>query len=308
MCRLAGAFLVVAAALVVAADGGDEFRLAGTVIHPPISEMSGIAKSRTYENTWWVHNDSGDSARIFAIDAGGTPIVPPFLSGKYVAGPTEDGVGEWPGNEIHLAANLDWEDIVLADGKLYVADMGNNGNCRRDLGVYVVNEPNPRQTKSMRVLRHLPIRYPEQRKFPPREWHYDCEAVFHSDGNLYFLTKHRVAGQVNRGEPGTRLYRLDTEHTDRENVLTFLQSRDDLILPTAADLSPDGNRLAVLTVVSLWVFEKPDSGDRWLNGDARKIQLPRDRTLQAEGVTWDDDTTIRICNEQGDIFTILLEK
>ena len=81
---------------------------------------------------------------------------------------------------------------------------------------------------------------------------------------------------------------------------------DDVILPTAADLSPDGKRLAVLTVVSLWVFERPPEGDRWLSRPSRKLALPRERTLQAEGVTWDDDETIRICNEQGDLFTIPL--
>jgi hypothetical protein len=33
------------------------------VPHKPIDEMSGIARSRTYEGVYWVHNDSGDRAR-----------------------------------------------------------------------------------------------------------------------------------------------------------------------------------------------------------------------------------------------------
>ena len=43
----------------------------------------------------------------------------------------------------------------------------------------------------------LPIRYPDQTRFPAKKWHFDCECLFVSDKKLYFLTKHRVAGQVN---------------------------------------------------------------------------------------------------------------
>ena len=36
-----------------------------------ISELSGVAKSAQYDDAFWVHNDSGDDARIFAIDSEG---------------------------------------------------------------------------------------------------------------------------------------------------------------------------------------------------------------------------------------------
>ena len=52
---------------------------AGEITHGPLAEVSGIAKSQTYEDTYWVHNDSGDEARLFAIRADGSVIVPPFL-------------------------------------------------------------------------------------------------------------------------------------------------------------------------------------------------------------------------------------
>src|SRR4051794_31240901 len=40
----------------------------GTVTDPAIDEASGIAASRANPGRWWVHNDSGDSARFFLID------------------------------------------------------------------------------------------------------------------------------------------------------------------------------------------------------------------------------------------------
>ena len=118
---------------------------------------------------------------------------------------------------------------------------------------------------------------------------------------------HRILGQISQGERGTKLYRLDSEHSGRENVLTLIEKRDDLALPTAADLSPDGRRLAVLTAASLWIFTKPSEGDGWLTGAARRIDLPREKTKQAEAVSWDDDENLRVANEQREIYTVPLK-
>ena len=52
------------------------FELIGHVSTRNIDEASGIVKSSRYPDTYWVHNDSGDSARIFAIHANGTVIAP----------------------------------------------------------------------------------------------------------------------------------------------------------------------------------------------------------------------------------------
>jgi hypothetical protein len=288
--------LPVLVLLASAQEAEDPFVHLGQVGFKHATEISGLVKSPTYPDTYWVHNDSGDEARLIALDGKGEVILPPW------AGLPD----QWPGHRLRVAANYDWEDITAGDGNLYVADMGNNGNARRDLGVYVVCEPNPRAIEWMRPLKWIPIRYPDQKEFPAREWHFDCEAVFFADGKLYFLTKHRADRQINRGERGTKLYRLDTQHTDRVNVLTLVEKNAELAMPTAADVSPDGKKLAVLTVLALWVFEKPESGDKWLSGKARKALLPRARTKQAEAVCWDDDETLRLANEQRDLFRVKL--
>jgi hypothetical protein len=260
----------------------------GETEHAPINEMSGIVRSRTYEDVWWVHNDSGDEPRLFAIDATGAAIVPEWMKKDFHVGKKKGAKRPlWPGLRLLAAAHVDWEDIALADGMLYVADVGNNGNARRDLGVYVLPEPNPRATDRMRPLRFLPVRYPDQDAFPPARWHFDCEAVFTCDGKLWFLTKHRTNAH-DRFERGTKLYRLDTAHTDRENVLTLVDRHPVLALPTGADLSPDGKRLAVLTALSLWVFERPTDGRR--GSPARRSGSPclaseRNRRRRSAGTT-----------------------
>ncbi|MEX2488260.1 MAG: hypothetical protein WD356_01895 [Pseudomonadales bacterium] len=205
-----------------------------------------------------------------------------------------------------MAANIDWEDIAVGEEMIYVAETGNNGNARRDLGVYVIPEPNPRAVARTRALKFIPFRYPEQEHFPAKQWHYDSEAMFVFDGTLYFLTKHRQPGEISAWEPGTNLYRLDTMRPDKFNTLTPVDSHQDVSLVTAADLSPDGEHLAILCYTNLWVFERPGEGDKWLSAPARMIPLQPGKTKQAEAVTWADKDTLIIGNEESELFRVKL--
>jgi len=276
-----------------------------SVAHPPLNEISGIIRSQSYPDVWWVHNDSGDVPRLFAINAQGQPIMPGWLDDRYYAEEFQEGKKPWPGIPMMNSANIDWEDIAIDDGKLYIADVGNNGNARRDLGIYVVNEPNPRAIDRARPTTFIPIRYPDQDAYPPTDWNYDCEAVFVHAGKLYFLTKYRADGRWDKITYGTSLYRLDTTDTDVVNELTLISRLDDLrIVPTAADLSPDRQRLAVLSYDGVWVFQATEGSDDWLGGRILRVELPPHQLKQAEAICWDDDTTLRIANEQRDLFTL----
>ena len=140
----------VSLSLFVFADADQLLEKTGSVTFGPISEMSGIVKSKQYDDVYWVHNDSGDKPRLFALDANWKVIIPPFLKSGYASTSEQHAKSEadskmkgWPGNTIEAASNIDWEDITTDGDMLYVADMGNNGNARRDLGVYVIPEPNP---------------------------------------------------------------------------------------------------------------------------------------------------------------------
>ena len=268
----------------------------------PITEMSGIVKSKRFEDVFWVHNDSGDSARLFAINGKGKVLYPGYLN---VYGEvSEEGKKEWAGHKIYLAANLDWEDITVDEEMIYIAEMGNNGNARRDLGVYVVPELNPRQVGGTRVLKYLPIRYPEQQEFPAKKWHYDSEAIFTFKGKLYFITKHRPVGQIDQFEKGAILYRLNTKYTDRFNTLKRVDDHGEMEAITGADKSPNGNLLAVVGYQQLWIFDLPRRGSRLLSSAARFLELDKQHTGQIEAVAWQDNETILIGNEGREIFSI----
>lgn len=281
----------------------------GRVLHPPIDEMSGIVKSQQYENVWWVHNDSGDQPRLFALDSTGSVHMNPQLKDRYAVGAEADtsSLPPWPGLRLDAAKHVDYEDIALSNGVLYVGDIGNNLQMRRDLGIYVVPEPHFYSERT-RPLKYLRIAYPDQETYPAKEWHFDAEGLFVADGRLHLLTKRwTLQSGALRPEPGTTLYRLDTEHPNQVNMLTRVDARADIPPPTAAALSPSGDRLAVLSPPSLWIFPRPDDGLHWLSTEPRRIDLPGERLRQAEAVTWDGPHTLRITNEQRDVFVLSLD-
>jgi len=267
--------------------------------------MSGIVRSRWQEHVWWVHNDSGDEPRLFAIDSTGAVHVAPWHAGDYASGAGADTSDKpvWPGVQLGAAAHIDYEDIAVEDSVLYLGDIGNNGNARRDLGIYVLREPFYYDRRT-RPVKHLSIAYPDQEAFPALEWHFDAEALVVDDGTPYLLTKHRERAENTALVPGTKLYRLDTAHPHQANVLTKVDEHASIPPPTGAALSPGGGRLAVLGYVSVWVFPRPADDTHWLSTEPRRISLPAERLGQAEAVTWDDDRTLRVANEQGAVFVL----
>ena len=269
-----------------------------------LNELSGLVKSRRFDDVYWAHNDSGDQARLFAIDHLGKIIFPSFLAGEFHGEVSARGKTPWPGLPILVAANVDWEDIAIDAEHLYIADMGNNGNARRDLGVYVIPEPNPRAAELTRPVSFLPIRYPEQREYPAKLWHYDSEALFVFQDKLYFITKHRQPGKIDKFEVGAVLYRLDTRYTDRFNILTRVDTHSAMSVATGADLSPDGRYLAVISYRDLWLFEKPGANDQWLSGTAYRLPLPWRESKQVEAVAWADNEQLVIGNEEGELYWI----
>lgn len=244
---------------------------------PAIDESSGLVASRRFPGLYWTHNDSGGAPVIFAVDR----------EGKLVGKPVR----------VLGAKNVDWEDIAAdGDGNLWIADIGNNLNFRTDLCLYVLPEPDPRVVEEARVSRRIDIRYPDQHLFPPPNWEYDAEALFVAHGKPYILTKHR-------GSSTTKLYRLDSESGGRSSPLTLVGAFDVGGMVTGADASPDGRRLVVLAYTAIWRFEVA-SGDDWFAGKVRWLPISAD---QCEGVCFDADGSVVLCNEERRIFRVAIE-
>ena len=90
-----------------------------------IDESSGLAASSYGDGIVYTFNDSGDTARFFAVNASGATVAIYTLKG---------------------ATNHDWEDMDAgtdASGKpvLYFGDIGDNSSKRTEIDVYQVPEP-----------------------------------------------------------------------------------------------------------------------------------------------------------------------
>ena len=269
-----------------------------------MEELSGLAVSRTYPGIVWGHGDSGQPPVLWALDLErGELAFPPYLAKKF-----DDGAS-WPGLTLEGASNIDWEDLTTLNGWLYLGEFGNNGNARRDLGLWALPEPNPRATERQRPAFFLPFHYPEQQRFPAETWVFDAEALFADPERnaLYLITKHRKAGDVRRFIPGAKLYRIPLDGAGRASTaLTLVDQHEEMTAVTAAELSPSGAWLAVLTYRTLWLFPRPPAGEQWLSGPAYSRPLPFLETRQAEALSWRDDTTLLLGNEEGRLWTVTL--
>jgi hypothetical protein len=266
--------------------------LIGEVKFDAVDEMSGIVKSRRFKNTYWVHNDSGDSARFFAIRRNGDPIQPATKMA-------------YSGILVPDATNIDWEDITIDGDTLYLCDVGNNLNMRRDLTIYSVKEPNPEKERNAPLLARIPISFPDQTEFPPSKlWNFDCEAVAAHRGKLYFVTKWRASAR----EPGNgaSIYVLDKPRKDGEsNIVKKLDTNANLGgWVTGADISPDGKRIALLVQApkaGVWIFDMT-KGPRILSHPLGYVSFAKAR--QCEAICWDSPTRLIVTNEQREIFEV----
>ena len=236
-----------------------------------LSEASGIAASRRTAGLLWAHNDSGDPV-IVAIDSQGG-----IKSKVRVTGATVD----------------DWEDIAVGPcppgSCLYIADIGDNSGSRKHVTLYRVTEPAPTDTAT-KPAEAFHATYPDGP--------HDAEALFVlGESDVFILTK---------GDPGpVALYKLQaplkpgtTSQMQRIGgpVATGrIEAKD---RPTAADVSPDGQWVAVRTTKWIAFYRTSDlTAGRWrevFRADVSELDEPR-----GEGVAFVDNNTLVLVGEAG---------
>lgn len=250
-----------------------------------VNESSGFAASTRHPGLVWTHNDSGDGPRLYALTSDGKLWHGSPPGGILVAG----------------ASAVDWEAITLdGSGNLVIGDVGNNDNIREDLTVHFLPEPDPAGAPTVRVQRSVRVRYPDQLRFPPDLRNFDCEAIFWYRERLHFLTKHR-------SDSDTKLYRLDQELPfPKASTLTLIGSHPIRGAVTAADCSPDGRRLAVLTYGAVSLFEPAPGAVNPLNGVVSTLSV---RMGQCEAICLEaSGDSVLVGNEAGDLFRIPLSQ
>ena len=251
---------------------------------PARDEVSGIIKSIKFEDTYWVHGDSGTKDRIYAINK---------------KGETKSGKKSDNGVKIKGVTNNDWEDISLGEnGTLIVADIGNNCHCRTDLSLILVNEPTPGD-KEVEVLKKYRVEYPKENGVRSLliDYSYNAEALFYKNGKIYIITKKEKGESV-------KLFRLDNPSESKVNELTFVSELPFSEVVTASDISLVHNKLAILTYGSIIVFDIARKDSDFFKGQSYRLVIKG--TKQVESITFSDDNLI-VTEEEGEMYEIALK-
>jgi len=190
-------------------------------------ELSGIVASLAHDGVYYVHNDSGDSARFFAIDITGKALATFNVSG---------------------ADAVDWEDIARAPCStgtgtcLFLGDIGDNNGNRTDYTVYSVTEPTTIVNATLPASK-LPFTYPDG--------FHNSETLLADPvtGGLFVVTKTLGLASV---------YAFPLPLTPGKSVV--LTKAGDVSLPimpaliTGGDVHPTGRGVLIRTYSDVWLF------------------------------------------------------
>ena len=272
--------------LALAAAVYGEPSVAFSFADPRIAESSGLA-SGSSPGTLFTHNDSGDEARVFAVGDDGrtrTTYVLPGVDAR------------------------DWEDIARGpdeDGRssLWIGDIGDN-NATRDRGILVHRVLEPEPTDQESVTTEAPTSF--RLRYPDGPGDAEGLLVHPRTGRLYVIGKPLAgpaqvyaAPQPLDPDGPNLLERVAEARVDRTGtpggpgIGSLAQ-----LLVTAADLSPDGSRVAVRTYTDL--YEWSVQGDDVAGAFAGEpVVTPLPATEQGEGLTYTADGTAVLVSSEG---------
>jgi hypothetical protein len=247
---------------------------AGTLKDSAFSEVSGITSSRRSDDLYWVHNDSGDEARLYAVASSGK------LLGSF---------------ELPDVKAVDWEDIASGPGPkdntsyIYISDAGDNDLARDSVEIYRFPEPpvsdDTKKAQDVSGVETLTLHYPDNSG-------HNVEAMFVDpvSGKLYLIDKSDNRPSQIFEAPSGLTDGSDTMLT-KVGELGYHQDGQAYELVTAADISPSGDTIAVRTYDNLYVYDRQagTSVARALTGTACTTPDLADEHGEAVGFTRSGD-------------------
>lgn len=205
----------------------------GEIDNEAIVEASGIVASQRHDAVFWVINDSGNDAAVYAVDATGATLATIEI----------DGV-----------LGFDWEDIAIGPGPdagesyLYIGDIGDNLRLRSTISLLRFPEPD---------LDDSVLANPETIRLSFPEGARDSEAMWVDPvtGDAFVVTKRQTNGKavafraaaagLQPGEP-----------VPLEEVADF--RFDEGVFVTAADVTSDGSVVAFRGYEEVWMWVRTD--------------------------------------------------
>lgn len=238
-----------------------------------LREISGIASSKINKDVLYMHNDSGDTSRFFAINPEG------LLKETFY----------FKADAAHPTTNVeDCEDISVGPGPekgksyVYLGDIGDNGSHRQSITIFRFQEPTIALNKAEQILKAeaLHLKYPDGA--------HDSETLMVDpiDRQFYIITKREDS-------VGVYTAPLNASFTD---TISF-QKRCKLHfagLPllkwiTAGDISADGNQILVRSYQKVYYWKRQAGEPVWKALQRKPAELPYKPEKQGEAIGFTPD-------------------
>ena len=258
----------------------------GALENSKIDEASGISSSKNNPDLVWMHNDSGDLAKVYGVGLDGTYLGAIRLKG---------------------AIARDWEDMCIGPGPedntdyLYIGDIGDNFSKFKKKRIHRFIEPivNSNQDSPFNIkikdFDTIVFTYPDGNR--------DAEALMVDPNtkDLYILSKR---------ESSVSIYRLPYPQStskviEAEKLGNFTVSpnksyrRSDQI--TAADISRDGSKIIIKTYYDIIMLNNlNDSVASSFSSEQIKLDYTTVRGGEAVCWRWDQSGYYTISEQTDD--------
>lgn len=228
----------------------------GTLDNPELVEVSGLVESINNPGFLWVHNDSGDKARLFLIDKQGKQKATIWLAN---------------------ATNRDWEDIAIGPGPeegksyLYVGDIGDNDQKYAFKHIYRIEEPiiDLKATSDTTIIRV------DQIEFQLPDGPQDTELLMIDPGtrDLYTVSKRKKKVNIYRlpypqstTSPITAEIALEDRDFSKVDGKSISQQGGETLINgynsqyyyqiVAGDISPNGREVLIKSYSAVYYWKK----------------------------------------------------
>jgi hypothetical protein len=197
--------------------------------YPALVELSGLAASRKHPGLLYAHNDSGDTARFFAITTAGA------AAGEFAA---------------QGATAIDWEDIAVgpcpAGSCVHAGDIGDNAEKRTEYAIIRVTEPElPADPKAPVVVPFEQIRF----TYPDGSHNAETLLVHPTTGDVYVVTKGKASAVYRLAAP------LDPAAVTVATKLVDFSNPGGVV--TGGDIHPCGDRVLIGTYTNVLEYRVP---------------------------------------------------
>jgi len=249
-----------------------ESNITGTLQGKQLDEISGIAASGINNDIYYIHNDSGDTSRFFAIKPDGTVV-----STIYFKGDPKEVLG------VH-----DCEDIAVGIGPVkgksyvYVGDIGDNNAVRSYITVYRIEEKTSWTTNSLQHAAAVPIHF----KYPDGPKDAETLMIDPIEKLIYIISKRKDTVHV---YTSPLLYKPNDTLVLTKRCKLYFSGIKPFKWITAGDISKDGQQILVKNYVQVFYWQRKNNEPIWKTLLNKPQELPYKMEKQGEAIGFTPD-------------------